>query len=219
LEPKEYDQWYQTPRGRWIGKLEYRKLFEALNPRPEESILDIGCGTGFFTRCFARDQTGTVAGIDPDPNTIEYAIAHRADNETYAVGSGEDVPFPPNSFDFTVAVTSLCFVEDQIGVLQEMARVSKKKIAVGLLNRNSILWLQKGKGGGKGAYAGAHWHTRSEVIGLFNAAGLPHPNIKTALYFPSGSMPARLAESILPGSFYWGSFMLAVSISTEQENS
>ncbi|MFP4563982.1 MAG: class I SAM-dependent methyltransferase [Spirochaetia bacterium] len=211
MEPKDYDAWYRTPRGKWIGEREYTLLRRSLAPRPENSVLDIGCGTGFFTRCFARDQSGAVTGIDPDPESIEYAAAHAAEDEEYVLGSGEDLPFPPKSFDYTVSVTALCFVPDQIGFLREMARTARAKIAVGVLNRDSLLWYRKGKEGGKGAYAGAHWHTRRELTGLFADAGLSRPVIKTAIFFPSGNGPARLAERILPRTLPWGGFMLAVS--------
>ena len=43
-------------RGRWIGQLEYSLVRGLLKPIPDESLLDVGCGTGYFTRCFARDQ-------------------------------------------------------------------------------------------------------------------------------------------------------------------
>lgn len=211
MNPEDYDAWYRTPRGKWIGESECTLLRKSLAPRPEDSVVDIGCGTGYFTRSFARDHSGAVTGVDPDPESIEYAAAHTAEHENYIVGVGEDLPFPPKSFDYAVSVTALCFVRDQIGFLLEMARVARKKIAVGVLNQNSILWRRKGKEGGKGAYSGAHWHTRREVIGLFEEAGLHRPMIETAVYFPSGNRPSRIAERILPRFLPLGGFLLAVS--------
>jgi cyclopropane fatty-acyl-phospholipid synthase-like methyltransferase len=64
---EQYDAWYQTARGEWIGQQEYRLVRYYLGPRPHETVLDIGCGTGYFTRCFANDQDANVVGIDPDP--------------------------------------------------------------------------------------------------------------------------------------------------------
>lgn len=57
---------------------------------------------------------------------------------------------------------------------------------------------------------GAHWHARKEVIELFQEAGLPRPTISTVIYFPFGSLYARLPESMLPKFLPWGGFMLAV---------
>ena len=50
----------------------------ALNIPSEASVLDVGCGTGYFTRRFALDQTGTAAGIDPDEDAIGFARRHPA---------------------------------------------------------------------------------------------------------------------------------------------
>jgi len=32
MTPERYDAWYETPRGRWIGEIEYRLLVELLRP-------------------------------------------------------------------------------------------------------------------------------------------------------------------------------------------
>lgn len=149
IDPSEYDQWYQTPRGRWIGDLEYSLIRNTLKPRPEDSVLDVGCGTGHFTRSFAHHHDGNVVGIDPEPAFIEYARTQAITHESYLLGSGEELPIESSSFEYTVSITALCFVDDQIQFIQEMDRVSRKGMAVGLLNRNSRLWHQKGKGADK----------------------------------------------------------------------
>lgn len=49
----DYDAWYDTPRGRWIGDTEYRLVSGLLGAR--STVLDAGCGTGWFTRRVAAD--------------------------------------------------------------------------------------------------------------------------------------------------------------------
>jgi protein-L-isoaspartate O-methyltransferase len=46
MNPADYDAWYDTPRGRWIGDTEYALAARLLAPQAGDSLLDVGCGTG-----------------------------------------------------------------------------------------------------------------------------------------------------------------------------
>jgi len=109
-----------------------------------------------------------------------------------------------------LSVTALCFIEDQLAALREMLRVCRRRFALGLLNRHSLLWRQKGRGGGVGAYRGAHWHTVPEVHAL--ARELDHALIRwrTAVFLPSGSETARWLENRPPNWLPWGAFLAVV---------
>ena len=37
VSPEQYDAWYRTPRGAWIGETEHRLLRKALAPLPNET--------------------------------------------------------------------------------------------------------------------------------------------------------------------------------------
>ena len=75
MEPGAYEAWYDTPRGRWMEGVEYRLLKSQLRPDIGSSALDIGCGTGHFTRLLAGDAGGPVIGIDPNADWVSYASA------------------------------------------------------------------------------------------------------------------------------------------------
>jgi SAM-dependent methyltransferase len=109
VDPNDYDDWYQTPRGRWIGETEYQLLHKLLAPAPGERLLDVGCGTGYFTRRFARSGN-TVTGIDSDPAMLAFAKAHAVSGEHYLAGDARALPFPDRSFDLGLSVTALCFI-------------------------------------------------------------------------------------------------------------
>ncbi|MDZ4254888.1 MAG: class I SAM-dependent methyltransferase [Sulfuritalea sp.] len=121
-----YDAWYRTDRGRWIGETEYRLLYRALALRPAETILDVGCGTGYFSRHFAQGGH-PVVGIDLDPAAARFARSSQSPELVVAVADMTALPFPDRSFDCVVAVTSLCFVEDEAEAIKEIVRVARRR--------------------------------------------------------------------------------------------
>jgi ubiquinone/menaquinone biosynthesis C-methylase UbiE len=208
VKPEQYDAWYETPRGRWIAETEHRLLEELLAPASGESLLDIGCGTGYFTRQFARRGLATT-GIDIDPAMIDFARTHAAAGERYLPGDARALPFADCSFDLSVSVTALCFVADERRALAEMLRVTRRRIALGLLNRRSLLHLDKGRDGGRGAYRGAHWHTRREIDALFEGLPVTDVAFRTAILFPWGWRVAAAVESVVGECSPWGGFIVA----------
>lgn len=209
MDAGAYDAWYQTPRGAWIGETEFRLLRQQLRPERGESLLDIGCGTGYFIRRFAGELGLETVGLDPNARWLDFARAHGAGTERYCIGSAESLPFFDCSFDYTVSVTALCFVDDFRQAVREMLRVTRKRFAIGLLNRHSLLYLQKGSHGGSGAYRGAHWHSASEVRAMI--AGLPVADIalRSAVYLPHASGMERAAERVIPSRLLIGAFFVA----------
>jgi ubiquinone/menaquinone biosynthesis C-methylase UbiE len=207
MSPEQYDDWYRTPRGRWIGETEYRLLEALLAPLPGESLLDVGYGTGYFTRRFARREL-SVTGVDLDPAMLRFANEHAAAGERYLPGDARALPFADGSFDLSVAVTALCFVPEERQALEEMLRVTRRRFAIGLLNRHSLLYLDKGRDGGRGAYRGARWHTRREIESLF--AGLPVAELtyRTAIQFPWGWRIAAVVDKIAGDRSPWGGFIV-----------
>lgn len=207
MDAATYDAWYTTSRGSWIGETEYRLLERTLEPAPGDSLLDVGCGSAYFARRFAREDLH-VTGLDPDAGMLRFAAGHAAAGEPYLYGDARALPFPARTFDLCVSVTALCFIREQSRALAEMLRVTRRRFAIGLLNRQSLLYLQKGRTGDLGAYRGAHWHTTAEVRRLF--AGLPvaQLRLRTAVFLPGGNRFAQLCERILPNQVPWGSFLV-----------
>ena len=205
MKPAEYDAWYDSPRGRWIGATEYRLLLDLLRPRRGEWMLDVGCGTGWFTRRFAARPGLQVTGVDVDAESLEFARGRDA-SCAYLRADARDLPFADGSFDCVVSVAALCFVVDWRVALKEVLRVTRSRFAIGLLNRNSLLWRQKGRDGGSGAYRGAHWHTHGEIRLALDRMQADGMRIRSAVFLPSGSPLARTAERILPSLLPWGGF-------------
>ena len=89
-------------------------------------------------------------------------------------------------------------------------RVTRRRLVLGLLNRHSLLYLQKGRGGGTGAYRGAHWHTAAEVRALFAPMPVRDLRLESAIFLPGDGLIARRAEEVLPQRLPLGAFLLAV---------
>jgi SAM-dependent methyltransferase len=214
MTPAQYDAWYDTPRGRWVGETEFRLLRKMLVPQSGETLLDVGCGTGWFTRRFAASNGWNVTGLDADAARLAFArgrVRANASNERYMEGDARALPFADASIDCVVSVAALCFIDDWPLALREMARVARRRLVVGLLNRNSLLWREKGQAGGSGGYRGAHWHTADEIRSALKALPLANIQVRTALFLPGASPLACTCERVLPGKLPWGGFLVAAA--------
>jgi len=208
MNPADYDAWYGTPRGRWIGETEYALAAHLLAPRAGDCLLDVGCGTGWFTRRAAADAL-RATGLDPNPDWLDYARAHSGPALNWVEGDARDLPFADASFDHVLSIAALCFIADERKAVAECVRVARRRFAIGWLNRASLLYWQKGRSGGSGAYRGARWHTAGEVRALF--AGLPvrELRLRSAIFLPAATRAARLLEQGMPSALPWGGLLLA----------
>jgi len=201
--PSTYEAWYHTPRGAWVGDVEFQLMMQLLPPASGTMLLDVGSGTGYFSRRFAAAGLW-VTGIDPDQSMTDYA--RRLDSAvTYVEGTAIALPFSDRSFDYVTAVTSLCFIDDPQRALAEMWRVSRRAVVLGLLNRYSLLFRQKY---GQGGYRGARWDTASAVRSWCkDMHPVPRAAIRSAVFCPGGSALAQGAEKLLPNTLPWGAFL------------
>ena len=205
--PAIYDAWYQSARGSWIGQQEFSILLKLFSPKEGQSLLDVGCGTGYFSQRF--QQLGLqVTGLDPDVAMIEFAKTKESQVK-YIEGDALDLSFADNSFDYCSAITSLCFIAEPEKAIAEMLRVSRYGVMLGLLNRNSLLHVLKKNSAG---YQGARWDTVSEVE-QWCCKIKPElkTKIKSAVLIPSAGILAQTIETLLPEYFPFASF-LAVGI-------
>ncbi len=206
LRPQDYDAWYDTPRGAWIAAREFALLRRLMAPAAGATLLDVGCGTGRFSRRFAQAGFG-VTGVDPDPAMLGYAAALDA-GVRYVRADAGALPFPSGAFDWVVAVTSLCFIADPARALREAWRVARVGVVLGLLNRASLLHRRKR---GRGGYAGARWDRFSDVR---RWARDLQPQVRltarSAVFLPSGGRAARAFEVSAPARCLVGGFLAVV---------
>lgn len=188
--------------------MEFNLSLCLLRPENGATLLDVGCGTGYFARRCAREGL-QVTGLDPDECALSYA-RDKSDAIAFLAGKAEALPFADHSFDYCIAMTSLCFVGDPGRAVAEMWRVSRRAVLLGLLNRRSLLYRQKHE---RGLYKGARWD-EVNVVKRWRAALQPPAQMSwgTAIYLPSGGGFAQRMEKLIPRAVPWGGF-LAVCLS------
>jgi SAM-dependent methyltransferase len=139
---RRYDAWFQTPPGRFALKREIRLLERMTSawPRRGQRLLEIGCGTGLFLETLHRAGFD-VTGLDAAPAMLEAARERLGQVADLHLGQAEHLPFADKEFDFSVLLTVLEFCPDPGLALREAARVTRKAVLVGFLNRCSLYWL------------------------------------------------------------------------------
>lgn len=202
-----------NPPGASIAERELRLLAGLLDPHPGETLLDLGCGTGYFSSAF-RALGLAVTGLDPDPAALRFLRA-RDPAITLVAGAAKSLPFADGAFDSAIAVTSLCFVARPEQALEELWRVTRRTLVLGLLHRRSLLYLSRR---GRGGYRRARWDLAPEVLGwTWDLTPAPRVEMRWAVFLPSAGPLARWIEGRLPASFPLGAF-LAVALRRPSQN-
>jgi len=194
---KQYESWYRGP-GRRADRLEKRLLRWCLDQFPDaRTILDVGCGTGHFTRWFAEFGLD-VTGLDSSPAMLRVAREHGG--VRYVQGDALALPMAPRTVDLVMLITTLEFLDDPAGGLREAVRVARHGLVLGVLNRASLLGRRRRRARGP-IWSVARFYTPAELVTrLREAAGDPASSIRwrTTLW------PLPLVGSLpLP----WGGFI------------
>jgi ubiquinone/menaquinone biosynthesis C-methylase UbiE len=135
-----YEDWYRGP-GALPDRLEKELLEKALETFPErETLLEVGCGTGHFTRWFSEKGLATM-GVDVSRTML--AEARRRGTSACAVANASALPFADRSFDLTALVASLEFLEEPKRALREAVRVARHGLVLGTFNRFSLYALRR----------------------------------------------------------------------------
>ncbi|MBN1759273.1 MAG: class I SAM-dependent methyltransferase [Chitinispirillaceae bacterium] len=98
---------------------------------PYGTGFEVGIGTGIFA-----GQLGIRMGNDPSEEMLK--IARRRGRLVYHCG-GERLPFHDGFFDYTLMVTTICFLGDPMAVLRECYRVTGNNgsIVIGFVDSES----------------------------------------------------------------------------------
>lgn len=193
--PEKYDMWFETPIGRLVREYESRLLLEMARPGQGEKILDVGCGTGIFTVDLLAAGS-QVTGLEISLPMLRHA-GKKASGLTFYMVQGDMrlLPFASDSFDKTVSVTAIEFLdEDARGAVAEMFRVTRTGGLVVVASLNNLSpWAARRRAAAvqdHTIFTHARFRSPSEMADL---APLP-ASIRTAVHFQKHDDPSRAVE-------------------------
>lgn len=111
---------------RWPGYVatSTEETLRRMELRPEDRLLDIGCGTGALLAAVRRREPRVqVTGIDLVPAMLSVARRRAGGHSRLAAADAEQLPFPAGSFDVVVSASSFHHWSRPEAGLEEIARV------------------------------------------------------------------------------------------------
>jgi SAM-dependent methyltransferase len=126
---REWDLWADTydDTAGLFTKINDSELLQVLSPKGKRA-LDVGCGTGRFSRLLAADA-GEVVGIDSSPTMIDHARKGAPPNARFRVLSVYDLP-AEESFDIVAA----CYLLHHLGPSSVLGVLRRALVPGGMLD-------------------------------------------------------------------------------------
>ena len=118
----------QDPRWR-------RFLVSRLPVGPEDTVVDVACGTGAVALELVRLTGCSVVGVDQSPEMLAEARRRLADHRIeFVQAAAQALPFEDSSFDGLTAAYLLRYLDDLPAGLAELARVLRPGATASLLD-------------------------------------------------------------------------------------
>lgn len=192
---ENYDLWFEKyPH---VFQSEVAAIKELL---PAGTGFEVGIGTGIFA-----EKLGIRRGNDPSGEMLK--IARRRGRLVYQCG-GDNLPFHDGYFDYTLMVTTICFLNDPAAVLRECYRVTKKNgaIVIGFVDSESPIGkLYRDQASRSVFYREATFYATDQVSDMLAKAGFTVADTLQTLF---GSLTAISEFQPPQTGFGTGSFVV-----------
>jgi ubiquinone/menaquinone biosynthesis C-methylase UbiE len=130
---EEFNRWATEGRGEGMEDHHLPIVTPTLalmDLQPDDSVLDLGCGTGWLARLLAeRVPNGQVTGIDVSDEMIRRAQMASAGipHLQFLRGTAEEIPAPADSFSKVISVESAYYWSEPARGIQEILRVLRPR--------------------------------------------------------------------------------------------
>lgn len=173
---EEFNRWADAGRGEGMEQDHLPitlPVLDKMRIAPSETILDVGCGSGWLSRRLAKlVPQGRVVGVDISDEMIRIARRASADqhNLLFAVGEVSEIPWEANFFTRSISVESAYYWPDPASGIREIFRVLRQGASAWILinyyreNSHSQQW-------GKLLAVPTHLLSAYEWAELFRSAG------------------------------------------------
>jgi len=194
---KIFDKWAPSyEKGFWgfYFKTAYRSIL-ALTEKyigRDSKILDIGCGTGELVFLLSgKVSEGEIIGLDISKQMIEAAqkkkLERKINNAQFVTSKANSIPYENERFNLVFCLNALHHFPDHPSFFKEISRILKKDgtfVLLDLIKDNpirkmwalisqSVIFREKE----------VEYHSKRELFGLLNNAGLEPEIKKLSLFF------------------------------------
>ena len=88
------------------GKISCHDIAGQIKELPYESLLDVGCGTGFLMELLIKQRPAHYCGADLSDEMIRVAREKRINGAEFVVSSADKLPYPDETFDIVTCSQS-----------------------------------------------------------------------------------------------------------------
>lgn len=109
---------------RFMGNTMLQKLQSRDGGRIASRVVDLGCGTGWFTRkLVGMGRVEVLTGLDLSPGMVQEACQNGPEWINWIVGDAEHLPLPDDSCDLIFSNLMIQWCDDPRAVLSECRRI------------------------------------------------------------------------------------------------
>jgi ubiquinone/menaquinone biosynthesis C-methylase UbiE len=109
-------------QAQWTAQLR-SYIYKLVAPRPDATILDVGCGTGALEPEYSSLTDAVITSLDIDLPRLVFAGENFSAN--WVNGDAQSLPFKQDFFDICLCHYLLLWINEPLKALEEMKRVTR----------------------------------------------------------------------------------------------